>query len=153
MNLCVIRGDHSNLRGFERPPIRVRPLTINRKTEWISYTAVFAALAERFAIMIEGEKRTVHCVRQVSFLSSATYRSVDLPVRPLHIDVAEAHDTTQCRRGEASPPNWRVRFLDGLRRCPDVLKIKEIAREGGRLSRKSAGKDLERLVGACAALL
>src|SRR6267378_473826 len=46
-----------------------------------------------------------------------------------------------------------MRFLDGLRRHPDVLEVKELAFEGDGLSGESAADDFEGLVGARAALL
>src|ERR1700730_1563880 len=46
-----------------------------------------------------------------------------------------------------------MRFLDGLRRHLDILKVEELALEGDGLSGKGTANDFERLVGARAALL
>src|SRR6266404_4447277 len=46
-----------------------------------------------------------------------------------------------------------MRFLDGLRRHLDILKVEELALEGDGLSGESATDDFEGLVGARAALL
>src|ERR1700733_1764154 len=79
---------------------------------------------------------------------------VNLAVPARHREtIAETDRAAQRGCSKATKPDRRIGLLDRRRCNPNVLEVEKFALEGDRLSCESTAQDLERLVGACAALL